>query len=343
MVPAAFGMAYSDAAHRHNRRANILECNALLSRSLLRLLRRSEPMLLPIRRVLQAIVSATLILQLDIPATAQAVGVPAGTHMTPHSGTLHVTQDNAIIRNIEIRGNVIIDADNVSMSNVRLVSTTENSALQVKDGADGFVLQDSEIDGGGATASAIDGYGQFLRNDIHGAENGINVTGPSLIRANYIHDLRNKNGSPHYDGIQVDGGRDVQIVENTIINENTQTSAVMLDNYFKGLSDITVERNRLMGVVIRSTLTAVSTEARLSMRQSRSSTIRSEAVSTAIMRSSSINRCFTAIRPSIRRRPTLRPATILDSRRLCSYRPQTCGGISVSVRKAVGENLRSTP
>jgi hypothetical protein len=247
MVPAAFGMAYSEAAHRHNRRANILECNALLSRSLLRLLRRSEPMLLPIRRVLQAIVSATLILQLDIPATAQAVGVPAGTHMTPHSGTLHVTQDNAIIRNIEIRGNVIIDADNVSMSNVRLVSTTENSALQVKDGADGFVLQDSEIDGGGATASAIDGYGQFLRNDIHGAENGINVTGPSLIRANYIHDLRNKNGSPHYDGIQVDGGRDVQIVENTIINENTQTSAVMLDNYFKGLSDITVERNRLMG------------------------------------------------------------------------------------------------
>lgn len=202
---------------------------------------------LAIRSVLLAIVSSTLVSQRDFPATEEAVGVSAGVHMTSHSGTLHVTLDNAIIRNVEIRGDVTIDADNVSMSNVRVISTTEDTALRVKDGADGFILQDSEIDGGGATATAINGYGMFLRNNIHGAENGINVTGPSLIKGNYIHGLKNKNGSPHYDGIQVDGGRDVQIVGNTIINEHTQTAAVMLDNYFRGLSNITVEGNRLVG------------------------------------------------------------------------------------------------
>jgi hypothetical protein len=204
-------------------------------------------MSLSIRRVLLVIVASTLVSQLDISGTAEAVGVPAGGPMTSHSGTLHVTLDNASIRNIEIRGNVVIDANNVSMSNVRLISATENAALQVKGGADGFILRDSEIDGGGSTATAIDGYGKFLRNNIHGAENGINVTGPSLIEGNYIHGLKNKNGSPHYDGIQVDGGRDVQIVGNTIINANAQTSAVMLDNNFLGLSNITVDGNRLIG------------------------------------------------------------------------------------------------
>lgn len=199
---------------------------------------------LSMRYMLLAIVSSTLVSQIHIPETA---GVSAGAGMTSHRGTLHVTLDNTFIHDMEISGNVIIDADNVSMSNIRVISTTEDAALRVKDGADGFTLQDSEIDGAGATATAIDGYGKFLRNNIHGAENGINVTGPSLIKGNYIHGLRNKNGSPHYDGVQVDGGHDIQIVANTIINENTQTSAVMLDNYAGGLSSITVEGNRLIG------------------------------------------------------------------------------------------------
>jgi hypothetical protein len=183
----------------------------------------------------------------DMTRMAGAAGIPPGTHLMPYAGTLHVVRDNAVIRNLEIRGQVIVDADNVTMSNVKIISTAENFALKVEHGADGFVLMDSETDGSGITASAIDGHGTFLRNEIHGAENGINVTGPSLIRENYIHGLKNRNGSPHYDGIQVDGGRDVQIIRNTIINENTQTAAIMLDNYFEGLSNITVEGNRLIG------------------------------------------------------------------------------------------------
>lgn len=202
---------------------------------------------LSMRYVLLAIVSATLVSQLYVPVTAETVGVSAGVGMTPYSGTLHVTQNNAVLRNMEITGNVIIDADNVSMSNIRLISKTEDAALRIENGADGFILQNCEIDGGGATATAVDGHGKFLRNDIHGAENGINVTGPSLIKGNYIHGLKNKNGSPHYDGVQVDGGHDIQIVGNTIVNENAQTSAIMLDNYAGSLSNITVEGNRLVG------------------------------------------------------------------------------------------------
>lgn len=172
--------------------------------------------------------------------------VPDGTALTTHQGTLRIVEDNTVVSNMIITGDVVISADNVTLKNVTVLSMDDFSAVHVLDGADNFTLTDSTIDGQGRTHSAVDGYGTFLRNDIKGAENGINVTGPALIQDNYIHGLRNK-GSPHYDGIQVDGGRDVRIINNTIINENTQTSAVMLDNYFTGLSNVTVENNRLYG------------------------------------------------------------------------------------------------
>jgi len=132
------------------------------------------------RRVILTIGALTLFAHPTVGPRGEDVGVLKGAHLIPHEGTLHVTEDNAVVRNMEIRGDVIVDADNISMCNVRILSTTQGSALRINDGADGFLLADSEIDG----------YGTFLRNRIHGAENGINVTGPSLIKANYTYGLR---------------------------------------------------------------------------------------------------------------------------------------------------------
>lgn len=171
---------------------------------------------------------------------------PNGALLTEYNGTLRLSEDNAVISDMLITGDVIVEADNVTLKNVKIFSANEFAAVHVMGSADNFKLIDSEIDGRGRTHSAINGFGAFLRNDIKGAENGINVTGPALIKDNYIHGLRNV-GEPHYDGIQVDGGRDIRIISNTIVNENTQTAAVMLDNYFSGLSNITVENNRLFG------------------------------------------------------------------------------------------------
>jgi Ca2+-binding RTX toxin-like protein len=176
---------------------------------------------------------------------ASNTGVAAGAALTAYNGTLRVTNDNAVIQNMVITGNVVIDADNVTMKNCIVLSTDDFNAVTVL--GNGFTLMDSEIDGKGRTAQGINGNGTFLRNNIHGAENGINVTGQSLIQDNYIHGLANRNGSPHYDGIQLDGGHDIKILHNTIINENTQTAAVMIDNYWDGLSNITVDGNRMLG------------------------------------------------------------------------------------------------
>ncbi|MFT2214425.1 hypothetical protein [Rhizobium giardinii] len=177
---------------------------------------------------------------------ATSTGVTAGAAMTVYNGTYYVTEDNANISNLEVHGNIVIDADNVTMSNVKLVSNTPWHALRVMDDATDFTLQDSEIDGGGSTVNAIYGAGTFLRNDLHDVDNGINVIGPSEIRDNYIHNLRG-GADAHYDGIEVNGGHDIDIIHNTIVNDHGQTSAVMLDNYFGGLSNITIDGNRLVG------------------------------------------------------------------------------------------------
>jgi len=175
-------------------------------------------------------------------------GVPSGTQMTTHNGNLTVTADNTVISNMVIYGSVLVDADNVTFKNVKVI-TSDFYAVRVMGDAKNFTMQDSEVDGRGTTATAIQGKGTFLRNNIHGAENGIDVPGgdgPTLIKDNYIHGLQN-TGAPHYDGIQIDGAHDVTITHNTVVNEHGQTSAIMLSNYWEGLYNITVDNNRLWG------------------------------------------------------------------------------------------------
>lgn len=178
---------------------------------------------------------------------ASNTGVPAGLALKP-SGELTVAEAGAVISGLDIRGAVTVKADNVTIANCRITAATY-SVVQISEGVTGTTVRNSEIDGVGDDnegSNGIDGQGTFLANNIHDVENGLNITGPSLIRDNFIHDLR-ASGSPHYDGIQIDGGHDVVISHNTVINAHDQTSAVMIDNYFKPISNISVEGNRLVG------------------------------------------------------------------------------------------------
>ncbi len=173
--------------------------------------------------------------------------VPSRGALIQHRGTLHITTDNAVISNMEVTGDIIVDAKNVTLSHIKLISATPWHALQIMDDASGFTLQDSEIDGRGTTDNAIYGYGTFLRNDLHDAENGLTLWGPSLVQGNYIHGLRSAQADPHYDGIQMTSGQHVAIIGNTIINDHDQTSAIGMGNTFGDLSDITIDGNRLVG------------------------------------------------------------------------------------------------
>ena len=107
----------------------------------------------------------------------------------------------------------------------------------------------------------------------------------SKLTGNFIHALK-ATGSPHYDGIQMDGGQaDVLITGNTVINDWGAAGAVMTNNEFGPITNVVVDGNFLKGGSFRSTRTDRRRAARST---SRSRTMWSRRVSTA---------CCTAMGP----------------------------------------------
>jgi hypothetical protein len=182
---------------------------------------------------------------------ATTTGVPAGTVLTD-SGSITTTVSGQVIsaRNIT-NGSVTINHNNCILEKSK-VKGGAFFTVNVKQGVTGTIVQDCEIDSNGVGGSCgINGTGTLLRNNIHDTENGINLNGPgpNVIEDNYIHDLR-AGGSPHFDGIQIDGGvNDTVIRHNTVLNPANQVSAVMIDNYWGAIDDILVENNYLAGGV----------------------------------------------------------------------------------------------
>lgn len=178
-------------------------------------------------------------------------GPPKDLVLKP-SGELVVTEPGTVISGVDVRGSVYIKAPNVTLMNCRVMSSGF-AVVDIAPHVSGAVVQNCLIDGTGAAFDGtgnqgIQGQGTFRNNNIFNVENGITLLGHnSVIVGNYIHDLR-AGGTPHYDGIQIDGGiENVEIRHNTIINVHGSASAVMIDNYFGPISNITVEDNLFAG------------------------------------------------------------------------------------------------
>ncbi|MBB4395690.1 Ig-like domain-containing protein [Bradyrhizobium sp. ERR14] len=181
---------------------------------------------------------------------ATNTGVSAGVTLTPYYGDLVINTAGAVISGLDIHGSVFINAPNVTLENCK-VTTDAFYAVRVATGVTGAVIQHNEINGVGSGNDGdygIMGQGTFIANNIYNVENGIGVDGGNtLIKDNYIHDMI-ASGSPHYDGISIDGNNsNITISHNTVINDHTQTAAIMIDNYFGPVSDVTVDNNLLYG------------------------------------------------------------------------------------------------
>ncbi|MCW2317846.1 hypothetical protein M2322_003411 [Rhodoblastus acidophilus] len=150
---------------------------------------------------------------------------------------------------MNISGTVYVYTPNVTISHCKITSANF-AVVQIAGGVTGTTVKNCEINGTDAHndgSHGINGQGTFVGNNIYNVENGINVTGPSTIQDNYIHDLK-ASGEPHSDGIQIDGGvSNTVVIHNTIINAHEQTAAVMMDNDFGAVSNIKVDNNILSG------------------------------------------------------------------------------------------------
>ena len=174
---------------------------------------------------------------------AQNTGVRDGVTLTV-VGDMTVTTPGAVISGLEIHGTLRIEADNVTVRDCKIINDdSAYNGILIPDGNTGAVVEYCDIIG---AINGISGAGTFRFNDFDSNENGINVYGPSLIQDNYIHNMSGLS-TAHYDGIEINGGGGTTIRHNTIINENDQTSGVMIDNYFGSVSGIIVDNNYIAG------------------------------------------------------------------------------------------------
>lgn len=177
---------------------------------------------------------------------ATSAGVPAGISLR-QSGGLTVTTAGAMIEGLNIVGQVVINAPNVTLRNCKVTSNSF-AVILIKDEISRTLIKNCEIDGQGAGGQGIAGQGTFVANNIHDCADGIDVRGNhTRIQDNFIHSMRGTENS-HFDGIQADGKiSDLIIEHNTVINEFAQTSALMLDNYWGPIDNVRIENNLLIG------------------------------------------------------------------------------------------------
>ena len=119
---------------------------------------------------------------------ASNAGVPVGTSLTAHSGDLNSSSNGQVIDSMFVTGGTInINHDNVTVQRCK-VDTSGTYGVHVFTGNPGCVVRDCTII---SAQTAIEGYGDFRRNNISSVENGVVISSGHnvTIRDNYIHDL----------------------------------------------------------------------------------------------------------------------------------------------------------
>lgn len=177
---------------------------------------------------------------------ATNTGVPVGTTLT-NSGSITTTAIGQVIDAKNVSGMITVEHNNVTVKRCK-VTGSNYYQIYIKENVTGCIVEYCEIDNKSSGGQGINGQGTFRRNNIHHCSDGINVAGDNtLIEDNFIHNSAGTADS-HIDAIQADGGfKNLTIRHNTIINENSQTAGIMLDNYWGPIDNVLIENNVVKG------------------------------------------------------------------------------------------------
>ncbi len=172
--------------------------------------------------------------------------------------SLMITTDGAAYENIDIRGDIWIDANDVTIRNFRINAAGESYGINVLDGHRGVVLEDGEIYG--MSSAGILGLGYVGRRlHIHDSRGDAlkaqgTATGPTVIEYSFIEKL-GSGDEAHADGNQTRGGSNITFRYNNIFLPSPGTpsypgapyksnSAFMLQ---LDISNFVIEHNWLNG------------------------------------------------------------------------------------------------
>jgi hypothetical protein len=194
----------------------------------------------------------------------ETVGVQPGVSLAAVSGSVTLNTPGMVYENKLVTGSIAITAPNVTIRNVRLINTDPAYAIKTQPWSNtvkGTVLDHVEINLSGQTdmkAIAFNEYTArhvFFTNGNDCAHMGDNVViedslcvvGPDANRDGKPDGNSQCNGPEHFDGFQSDGGHNITLRHNTILNPCDQTSAILLSSNTEPISDVRVENNLMAG------------------------------------------------------------------------------------------------
>ena len=182
---------------------------------------------------------------------AAGAGLCDGSALTFHQGDLIITEDGAVVENLEIHGSLRIrGANNVTVRNVRIYVADYWTVL-VESGSASFECMDighpSYVGERG-----IGGDNIVARNlNIHHVEDGIKLGSNTLYEGIHVHDLASLRSDPHADAVQDDGGAQGAVVRNSILDATGPVgygnAAIQVSSALANSNDVTFTNNYLNG------------------------------------------------------------------------------------------------
>ncbi len=118
---------------------------------------------------------------LDVPGA----GVPPGTALTRHTGTLRVTDDGAVIEAMDVRGIIDVVADDVTVRNTRVTSGS-HFAVKLRSGHTGLVVEDTTVTCTGDSGTGVV-WGDYraARVEVGGCRRAFTTNAATTITASW--------------------------------------------------------------------------------------------------------------------------------------------------------------
>ena len=175
---------------------------------------------------------------------ASCTGVPKGTSLTTHNGSITVSTPGTVLSGLDVHGCVQIETTGVVIRNSR-ISCTGGYVVYGHTNAS-FRIEDSEVDCGNTNGTGIgDTNVTALRVNVHGCENGFDVDSKADIEDSYIHDLF-ESAEAHTDGIQTAAAQNLTVRHNRIY-ANNGTSAIITAKSATSPANVLYDSNLLAG------------------------------------------------------------------------------------------------
>ena len=148
--------------------------------------------------------------------SASNTGVPAGVSLTAYTGPMTVTTAGTVIDAKDIKGSLVIQAANVTVSRSKVTGNIDASGSGAS-----VAITDTEVNGGTSNMPAI-GYSNYTmtRVNVYGARISVMCDQNCVIQDSWLHGQYLAPGSNwHVNGFISNGGSNMKLVHNTLACE----------------------------------------------------------------------------------------------------------------------------